>query len=331
MVPRALTAFVILFAGCFEPPVQSGVIACDDSELCPDGLECVSELCVTPGTSPPDAAIDDDGGPGGDAGPGSDAMVPLGAFSTPVRIAELDVAGELEDDPSVTGDLLELYYNRNNTDIMRSERASPGAAWGTPAAVTVLGTGGAPYVLPNGLVMYFASDRNGTSDVFRSSRGTRNDPWGAPASVGPPISLVGSGETGPCITSDDLVMVFASNRDGEYHLYRAARPSAAAAWGTPVLLGGTVGADGKELDCWIAPDESMLYFGSDRTGGTGPVNILQADGDGNGVYSSVSELLGTNAAMTISADPFLSLDQRTIIFAAQVEGVGDGDLYISTR
>lgn len=332
----ALVITAAALASCFESPVSSGTIACGDDDLCPLGLDCVTGLCVTPGTLPIDAGSLVDGSPDAraiDAGP-PDAMVPLGPFGAPVVLGQFDAPAQLEDDPSVTGDLLELYYNLGNVDVMVSTRATPGAAWGAPTEIFAgLGNVEAPYVLASGLTIYLAIGAgDNTFQLYRSTRATRVATWGAVQLVGSPISIAGSDELGPCVTSDDLVMIFASDRaaNGVFRLYRSERATIGDAWGTPVALSSIVGADGVELDCWVADGETDLFFGSNRSGGTGNVNIWHAEGDGAGGYSTVTEVSELSTANAVSADPFLSPDQHVIFFSKQLPG-DDGDINTSIR
>src|SRR5690349_20008434 len=64
-----------------------------------------------------------------------DGAMPLGPWGLPTAL----FPGGGDDDPTLTGDLLELYFNRNS-DIYTSTRASVTDAWGTPALVTELST-----------------------------------------------------------------------------------------------------------------------------------------------------------------------------------------------
>src|SRR5688572_22930516 len=65
---------------------------------------------------------------------------PPGVWSAPVEIVEL-TSGFGEDDPSLTDDLLEIYFGSRRTgsigaeDIWMASRASPADPWGTPTNV----------------------------------------------------------------------------------------------------------------------------------------------------------------------------------------------------
>ena len=71
--------------------------------------------------------------PGDTADDAADAMQ-LGPWGAPTAIPITPVA---DDDPSATGDLLELYFNREE-DIYVVTRASTADPWGTPEVVDEL-------------------------------------------------------------------------------------------------------------------------------------------------------------------------------------------------
>ena len=75
-----------------------------------------------------------------------------------------------------------------------------------------------PAVLPNGLEMFFASDRLGTAggnDLWESVRGNVFDLWSAPASLGLTVNSVANDQA-PANSSDGETLFFASDRPGGY-------------------------------------------------------------------------------------------------------------------
>src|SRR5262245_37099064 len=115
-------------------------------------------------------------------------------FGPPILVEPLgDLLGD--DDPTVTGELLEMYFNTereyagNDTDIFVSKRNTSEAPWGPPSRVLEFTTSqseGDPQVSPDGLTIWFASKRAGGQggfDIWTSRRTLRSDPWGAPTNV----------------------------------------------------------------------------------------------------------------------------------------------------
>jgi len=316
-------------AGCFTTPVGAGEVACGEGGLCPDGLECVGTLCLAPGT-----VLDSGPTPSIDAALPIDAAAPLGAFATPVRIAELSTASA-EDDPSLTGDLLEIFFQRG-ADIYTSKRAQATDAWPAATLVAELDSPGlniSPFVMPDGLTIYFGSDRGGSGmDIYWSTRTSRADSWGAPQVVtAPAATAINHGtadDFSPCLPSDGSVMIFASDRSGVTDLYRSVA-TGALTWDAPASVGVSSTAD--ERDCWVSDDEKSLYFSSSRAGGTGTVNLYVARGNGNGNYNAnqIEEVVEVNATGAATEDAWLSPDQRTMVFASDRDG--NFDLYMTTR
>src|SRR5262252_585029 len=70
----------------------------------------------------------------GDGGAGDAAATPP-RFSPPVLVAALSDTASIDEDPTFTGDLLELYFmstRAGDRDIWTSTRASADDPWGAP-------------------------------------------------------------------------------------------------------------------------------------------------------------------------------------------------------
>ena len=162
-----------------------------------------------------------------------------GAFGSPAVVVVTPGVG-VDDDPSMTSDLLELYFNRD-ADIYVAKRTTVGSAFGVPVKIAELSSAAnetGPSVSANGLVMYFASDRSptlGNNDIWMSTRASRNVAWGVPVHVTELSSP--NGDTGIAVTNDNLKAVFASDRASTSgDLFLSTRSSTSVAWGAPVLL-----------------------------------------------------------------------------------------------
>jgi Tol biopolymer transport system component len=100
------------------------------------------------------------------------------------------LSGANDDDPTLTADLLELYFNSDRGgvgDIWMSSRSSTSADWGAPVVVTELQSDAddsAPEVSPDGLTLWWVSERGGADrDVWSSTRAARDQPWSTPSLV----------------------------------------------------------------------------------------------------------------------------------------------------
>src|SRR5262245_53540373 len=100
-----------------------------------------------PAAAPPSG----DGAPTDDTAPPADTAA-LGPWGTPAPT----FAGTDDDDPSLTADLRELYFNRAS-DIYRATRASPSDAWSTPELVAELSSAASettPEITGDGLTIF---------------------------------------------------------------------------------------------------------------------------------------------------------------------------------
>lgn len=149
--------------------------------------------CGRTGYEPTGAAID--GGLGGGDGAAADGGLAPGDGGP--SFTGVEVAPGLEDpgaddlDPSLTADLLEIYFSSNRVDsnqrdIYVSTRDAVNDDWGAPVVVPELSSPQfdvAPEVSPDGLAMVLASNRTdseGGTDLWVSRRDARDDTWDPP-------------------------------------------------------------------------------------------------------------------------------------------------------
>lgn len=103
--------------------------------------------------------------------------------------------------PRISADGLTLYFHSTrsggygNEDIWTSTRASKTDPWGTPVNLgPVVNTGfndGEAVVSPDGLAMFFSSDRLGgvgNYDLWMTTRRTTDSPWTTPVNLGPTVN-----------------------------------------------------------------------------------------------------------------------------------------------
>src|SRR5688572_27718917 len=120
---------------------------------CEEGPPCDAQGC--PGDAPEDVS---DGG----AGDGGDLDDPDAAPPDPVRIAELSTVGVSEDDPSLTADELEIFFNVGTGiggEVYTATRESRADAWSPPMPVAELNSSAldfTPFVSRDGLTLYLS-------------------------------------------------------------------------------------------------------------------------------------------------------------------------------
>ena len=259
---------------------------------------------------------------GGGVAPG---WVPFGA---PALVAGLRGDDDDVQDPTLTGDELEIYFASSTggvNDIWSSHRTSATAAWEPSALVTELASTGNdedPDLSEDGLTIHFASDRAGDGmRLYVSRRAARDQPWVAPQLEGDlGASLL---DRAPSVDAAQLHMVFASQRGTATvaHLFSATRAEQAAAWQDIIEL-TAINSAWQDVDPALFAAGRGLVFISRRTGQGRTADLYRTQRADAGtpfevIPVSIDEL---NTADSSEGDPWLSEDGRHIVFASDRSG-----------
>jgi hypothetical protein len=277
-----------------------------------------------------------------DARPAPDAQppqpdAPPGPFRAAALIEELAAPDADDDDPSLTGDLLEIYFKSDrgtpgDFDIWRAVRESADQPWGAPERVDELSTTSyeaTPEVSSDGLVMYLASTRDGgvdETDIWLSTRASRADPWGEPDVV---VEL-SSDEDEWAAVSDESgthVVITRSVPGNVLDLLGASRASADEPWGAPAPL-ANLATPVYEADGHLDPSGLRLFFAGELAGGDGrDIYIAERPSpeDDFGPPARVAEL----SSGSRDEDPWVSPDGNVIVISS--DRTGDQELYWSSR
>ena len=135
-----------------------------------------------------------------------------------------------------------------------------------------------PNISPDGLSLYFQSDRSGGSggwDLWVTKRKKISDAWSTPMNLGQIINS-SVDETSPNISTDNLTLYFSSNRVGGYgdfDIWKVTRQTVNDPWGTPMNLGRIVNSFFSEGPSSMSSNGLELYLGSNRTGGFGDYDL----------------------------------------------------------
>jgi hypothetical protein len=213
----------------------------------------------------------------------------------------------------ISSDGLEMYFNSYNRpgglgdwDAWVTRRPTKADAWEEPvnlgSPINSSAGEGTPSISPDGLELYFSSDRSGgygSGDIWVSRRATKNDPWGEPTNLGPVVNS--SACEGITFLSPDGLWLFFSEDTGtgnpirpggfgNLDMWVTRRASVSDHWSTPVNLGPIVNTSSLDGGPRISPDGSTLYFASERPGGYGGtwgdiyqspiIPIVDLNGDG---------------------------------------------------
>jgi hypothetical protein len=218
-------------------------------------------------------------------------------------------------------------------------------AWSAPVPITAVNSTAndqAPAISPNGLVLYFASNRDGNNEIYVSTRECRVCAWSDPVALGEPINTPAI-DGGPFLSADGRLLFFNSNRGGNGDLYVARRlPGPGHQWDTPIRLGPGVNTQVAENNAHYiqqphdgyldGEQDGVLYFG--RAGEVYVVGLTR-DIEVIGTAVPVTEL---NDPLFFDAAPTLSASGREIIFDSARPGSQPPeapapffDLWMSTR
>jgi Tol biopolymer transport system component len=301
-----------LCGACYGPAVTPGA-PCGPNEQCPSGLECRDNICVLPGSQS-----------GGDAAPPDDAAAdavtdappdaaPLGAWGAPVLLA---TGVSSETDPAMTlNRLIIVFASEATDDLYIATRATPTGTTLTATALTPLNTASdekAPEISPDGLTIYFTSNRNGSYDVFRSTFSTV---WSGPVLMSD-LSTAGD-ESDFAISPDGLTAVVIDNDTVNRFLIHT-RASTAQPFGNgvhhPELM---VGTDPSAPT--VTNNGDVIYF---HTGATRDLYVATRKPDGN--YTTAVPVTELNSGGRDAA-PFVLQDNRHLLFER------DSDLYETSR
>ena len=142
-----------------------------------------------------------------------------------------------------------------------------------------------PEISPNGLSLYFGSNRPGTipgpqiQDIWVTQRASLDAPWGEPRNLGPNINTEFR-DNSPRLSRDGHWLIFGSNRvtgkcsaNSTNDFYVSYRENAEDdfAWEPPVNFGCELSAAGSNTGPTFFHDDdkgiTTVYFGSNRAGG----------------------------------------------------------------
>jgi len=220
------------------------------------------------------------------------------------------------------------------------------SSWSTP--INLGATINSPYqdfgpaISKDGLRLYFTSDRPGgfgNQDIWVSQRATEDDAWGPPLNLGAMVNTAASDNT-PAFSRDGHWMFFNSTRPGglgSQDIWAAWRDDVHDdfAWQTPFNLGSGVNSPFVDAFPTFFENEEggapLLYFSSNRPGGTGGSDIYVSQLGADGVFlpaTLVSELSTSSGEQRAS----IRFDGLEIIFVRNPPGLlFQGDLWVSTR
>lgn len=269
--------------------------------------------------------------------PDAEPDAPPGPFGAAVAIQELAAPDADDDDPTLTGDLLEIYFKSDrgtpgDFDIWRSVRAGADQPWGEPERVEEVSTDSyeaTPEVSFDGLTLYLASSRDGgvdESDIWMSTRASRSDPWSEPVLV---LELCSDDDDWAAVTDDTGTHVVITREvpGRVLDLFGASRADVDDPWSEPVPL-ANLSSEVYEADGHLDPSGLRLFFAGEL-----------ADGDDRDIYVATRptpdddfappERIAELSSDSRDEDPWVSPDGSVIVISS--DRTGDQELYWSSR
>jgi hypothetical protein len=250
--------------------------------------------------------------------------------------------GDNEDNPSLTADLLQIFYTSNRSegtdtgvDVFTAQRASVDDPFGPGQRLPKVSTEGfdtSPSISLDGTTLWVGSEVSSDSDDEEDDddedvdiyRFTRSSPTSDDWSEGvPEVTLNSSAKDIPRpLSMNDTVMPLGSQRDeGVYQTYLAQRAGPGAAFDTPVLLAELVADDRSTVDAFLSNDGRLLFFNWEKDDGEGDLYMAWR--------RSVREPFSSPIPLTEintdgdERDPWISPDGTRLFFTSDRDSPGD--------
>jgi hypothetical protein len=201
--------------------------------------------------------------------------------------------------------------------------------WETPETQVTF-----PYITPDGLTQYFASDRPGgvgQRDIWVATRPTLLAPWGTPVNLGAPVNTTAI-EDDPFLSPDGLSLYFDSTRpggQGNRDLWVSTRPSPSEPFDEPVNLGPAINSSATEGTGWVSRDHLTLFFASERSGNS-DIWVSTRSSSASPWQAATNPGAPINGS-GYESTPYLSADGLTLFFFSDRHRPRDGSLWVSRR
>lgn len=280
-----------------------------------------------------DAAGASGAGAGAGAGAGGDGGGRTIRVIDVSPIAELSEDEDDDENPTLTADLLNIYFvstRGDSADVWTASRSSPTALFDTPVLVDAVNTDGteaSPAISLDGLTLWVGQDLEGGlggNDIWAYTRSSRDaEDWSDPQNVTALNSSADDIPRPPGFGSLTMPLGSRRNLDGLYHTYFATRSSASADFGAPVLVEELVFDGRSTVDGFLTADGLMFFYASS----IGPEQsdlYVATRSSTTARFGTPVPLADVNTAGD-ERDPWLSPDGKTLYFAAYNDG--DRDLF----
>lgn len=151
-------------------------------------------------------------------------------------------------------------------------------------------------------------ERDSGSDGAPGGRCDKTKAFGAPVLVAE-LNAASANDAKPALTSDELTLVFASDRESvglHSDLYVTTRASRSDAWGPPskLVFDNVNTPTLTETHPWISGDGTKLLFARNSGISPGDFDLWSATKGGDGKYGPPAELVATKVLASVEASPY---------------------------
>lgn len=269
-------------------------------------------------------------------------VYPSGPFGEPERVAVINAPQANEDDPALSPDGLELYFESDRDtgsgDIWVARRASVDAPWEMPEVVPGINVesywDGTPGLMPDGLTMLFISTRPGPAagnDVYLTRRDALNMPWEAPDRVDVLSSF--SDDVGPRpLPGEGLFLCsnrFEVGSVGGYDPWLYEHVDLDNRVVSPPVIVDLLATAFDECMLTMGSDGLEVFFDSNRSPSVGLVDLWSATREAVNVELEAPFSLENLNSTSDDRDPFLSPDGHELYFSSNRGG--DFEIFVARR
>jgi hypothetical protein len=184
-------------------------------------------------------------------------------FGPATAVAEVNTA-RTDSCPMLTPDGLTLFLHREagETHLYSTRRASRTDPFPAPAPIAELNAPGVfdgdPYVVQDGNVLWFASQRRAPGVIYRAARASATAPFGAPVEIGGAIPTTGA--FAPVVREDELVLYYTVvDATGGETIFVATRKSANDPFDSPRAT-PDLNRDKAQYPTWLSADGCTILI-----------------------------------------------------------------------
>jgi len=275
-----------------------------------------------------------------DGSDSSAGCAPTAAFVLTVRNDVVSSDGH-DSAPALSADGLSLYLTSDRPGgawafdryVARREHAAD--PFSPPTALEEINTPAdedTPFVTPDGLTLYFSSNRPGGVggiDLYAARRASPTGKFGPPVNLAALNAPAPARQFSPRLAADGRTMYFASDRAGSIDIYRAIQ-SPPGHFSAPETV-AEVDTTYDDASPWPSHDGLSLYLASNRADG-GPAHLWEAHRASTTDRFGVPEPLAGVNSDSFDGEPSMSAEGCTLFFSsARAGSSGETDIWEAYR